>query len=209
MPQRHGSRRSRARPAEPGTSCKQPSWWEPRSPTAPRVEGSGRAVVACPTPSRKPSPNQAGTRAEPARQPDRAGPASLAPWLAPVAFRHARRPPFPGSKGRAARPARHSGGMHHDRGSRQLRRQPHRRPEVRAAIGGPRRRSGPPGAVGSSRSLFSSSRYGRHEPEVCRERLDQVFVYLSPALQAHHHHQVSLRPTQQHPAAVQAVARSV
>jgi hypothetical protein len=29
---------------------------EPRSPTAPRVEGSGRTVLACPTPSRKRPP---------------------------------------------------------------------------------------------------------------------------------------------------------
>jgi hypothetical protein len=32
------------------------------------VEGSGRTVLACPTPSRKHSTNQPGTRAEPARQ---------------------------------------------------------------------------------------------------------------------------------------------
>src|SRR4029453_979103 len=32
------------------------SWWEPRSPTTPRVEGSGRTVLACPTPSRKRPP---------------------------------------------------------------------------------------------------------------------------------------------------------
>jgi single-strand DNA-binding protein len=36
---------------------------EPRSPTAPRVEGSGRTVLACPTPSRKRPTNQLGTRA--------------------------------------------------------------------------------------------------------------------------------------------------
>jgi hypothetical protein len=44
------------------------SWWEPGSPTTPRVEGSGRTVLACPTPSSKHPANQAGTRAEPARQ---------------------------------------------------------------------------------------------------------------------------------------------
>ena len=41
-----------------------PSWWEPRSPTTPRVEGSGRTVLACPTPSRKRPTNQPGTCAE-------------------------------------------------------------------------------------------------------------------------------------------------
>ena len=46
---------------QPGTSCKQPSRPEPRSPTTPRVEGSGRTVLACPTPSRKHSPNQPGS----------------------------------------------------------------------------------------------------------------------------------------------------
>jgi hypothetical protein len=34
---------------------------EPRSPTAPRVEGSGRTVLACPTPSRKRPTNQLGS----------------------------------------------------------------------------------------------------------------------------------------------------
>jgi hypothetical protein len=38
-----------------------PSRWEPRSPTTPRVEGSGRTVLACPTPSRKHSTNQPGS----------------------------------------------------------------------------------------------------------------------------------------------------
>ena len=45
---------------QPATGSKRPSWWEPRSPTAPRVEGSGRTVLACPTPSRKHS-NQLGS----------------------------------------------------------------------------------------------------------------------------------------------------
>jgi hypothetical protein len=39
------------------------SWREPRSPAAPRVEGSGRTGLACPTPSRKHPTNQPGTRA--------------------------------------------------------------------------------------------------------------------------------------------------
>jgi transposase len=50
--------------AEPGTSGKQLSRREPQSPTTPRVEGSGRTVLACPTPSRKRSTNQPGTRAD-------------------------------------------------------------------------------------------------------------------------------------------------
>jgi hypothetical protein len=53
IPLQPAGRRVEAWPAEPGMSCKQPSWWEPRSPTAPRVEGAGRTVLACPTPSRK------------------------------------------------------------------------------------------------------------------------------------------------------------
>ena len=60
--------------ARPIASClgragERPSWREPRSPTTPRVEGSGRTVLACPTPSRKHPTNQPGTRADPARQP--------------------------------------------------------------------------------------------------------------------------------------------
>ena len=38
-----------------------PSRWEPRSPTAPRVEGSGRTVDGMPDPSRKHSSNQPGS----------------------------------------------------------------------------------------------------------------------------------------------------
>jgi hypothetical protein len=34
---------------------------EPRSPATPRVEGSGRTVLAYPTPSRKRSTNQPGS----------------------------------------------------------------------------------------------------------------------------------------------------
>jgi hypothetical protein len=60
-----------------------PSWWEPRSPTTPRVEGSGRTVLACPTPSHK--------RRQPSRHLSR-------PW--PATFMHGRlrcrRPPGPG-----------------------------------------------------------------------------------------------------------------
>src|SRR5829696_9107206 len=35
---------------QPEPSCKPLSWWEPRSPTAPEVEGSGRTVLASPDP---------------------------------------------------------------------------------------------------------------------------------------------------------------
>jgi hypothetical protein len=45
----------------PGQGRGRPSRREPRSPTAPRVEASGRAVVTCPTTSRKPLPNQVGS----------------------------------------------------------------------------------------------------------------------------------------------------
>jgi hypothetical protein len=46
---------------EPGTSCTQLSRQEPRSPTTPRVEGAGRTMLACPTPSRKHPTNQLGS----------------------------------------------------------------------------------------------------------------------------------------------------
>jgi hypothetical protein len=49
----------------PETSCEQLSWREPRSPTTPRVEGSGWTVLVCPTPSRRCPTNQAETRVRP------------------------------------------------------------------------------------------------------------------------------------------------
>src|SRR5215216_275636 len=110
----------------PRTECKHSSWREPRSPATPRVEGSGRTVLACPTASRKRPTNQLGTRAGHGRR-GHAWPTSLAPSLAPgglAACHGVHRPP--GSKGRADRPARQQEGPHHDRGKRQLRRQPHR-----------------------------------------------------------------------------------
>jgi hypothetical protein len=65
-------------------------------------------VLACPTTSRKHPTNQAGTRAEPTRQPDpeRADfvGSTACPWW-PGGM--PRCPPSPGSKGRADRPARH------------------------------------------------------------------------------------------------------
>jgi len=93
-------------------SCKQLSRREPRSPTAPRVEASGRTVPACPTPSRKHSTNQPGTRAEPARQsdPERADfVGSVAcPWRS---LGMPRCPPSPGS--RAGRPPGQAPGDKH------------------------------------------------------------------------------------------------
>jgi hypothetical protein len=75
--------------------------------TTPRVEGSGRTVLACPTTSRNRSH-------QPSRHPSRAHSAALSsradfvgsaacPWWS---LGMPRRPPSPGSKGRADRPAR-------------------------------------------------------------------------------------------------------
>ena len=41
-----------------------PSRWEPRSPTTPRVEGSGRTVDGMPDPQPQAPTNQPGTRAD-------------------------------------------------------------------------------------------------------------------------------------------------
>ena len=96
--------------SRPETSCEQLSWWEPRSPTTPRVEGSGRTVLACPTPSRKrrptnpaPEPATAGSLD---RMADFVGSAAC-PW---GSLGMPRCPPSPGSKGRADRPARQQEG---------------------------------------------------------------------------------------------------
>src|SRR5829696_3557952 len=48
-------------------NCKQLSWREPRSPTTPRVEGSGRTVLACPTPSHKRPPTNPAPEPSPLR----------------------------------------------------------------------------------------------------------------------------------------------
>jgi hypothetical protein len=103
-----------------------------------------------PDPSRKHSTNQAGTRAEHARQPDHmadfAG--SIAcPWRS---VGMPRCPPSPGSKGRADRPARQHEGADHDPGSRQLRRQPHRPPRAAAHREWDRPGHVPSGGVGSA-----------------------------------------------------------
>jgi hypothetical protein len=75
-------------------------------PTAPRVEGSGRTVLACPTPSRKrvDQPTRHLSRPRPASpcMADFVGSVAC-PWW-PVGI--PRCSPSPGSKGRADRPAR-------------------------------------------------------------------------------------------------------
>jgi hypothetical protein len=66
------------------------------------VEGSGRTVLACPTPSRKHFTNQPGTRAGHSRR-GHAGPTSLARLLAPGAVsacHGVHRPPVPRGQGR-------------------------------------------------------------------------------------------------------------
>ena len=72
-------------------------------------------------------------------------------------------PPSPGSKGRADRPARQSRkGQHHDRGQRQLRRQPHRRPRGPLHRGRDR-----PGHVPGGRVRAGGSRRRRSSPWSC------------------------------------------
>jgi catechol 2,3-dioxygenase-like lactoylglutathione lyase family enzyme len=89
----------------PEASCKQLSWWEPRSPTAPRVEGSGRAVVACPT-----THPQAPPRTNSAPEPTTAGsliqPGRLR-WLRglpPAALQHAKASTVPRFQGQGRPP---------------------------------------------------------------------------------------------------------
>jgi hypothetical protein len=98
--------------ALPGASCEQPSWREPRSPTTPRVERSGRTVLACPTPSRKrvdqPTPHLAGHGRRPSCVADFVGCVACPGALLACPGN----PPSPGSKGRAGRPARHLQGPH-------------------------------------------------------------------------------------------------
>ena len=96
-------------------------------PSRPQV--TQQAPAASPPPTNPaPEPATAGE--------SHAWPTSLVHRLPRWSLGMPRCPPSPGSKGRADRPARHSGGMHHDRGRRQLRRQPHRRPP---SYGTPRR----------------------------------------------------------------------
>jgi hypothetical protein len=139
-----------------------PSRWEPRSPTTPRVEGSGRTVLACPTP--------AASARQPTRLPSRpiAGsldpwPTSLTPLLAPgglTACHGVHRPPDPRA-GQTARPGFQEG-MHHDRGQCELRRQPHRRPRAAAHRGWDR-----PGGVPGWRCRAGGTRRRRSSPSSC------------------------------------------
>src|SRR4029453_14938672 len=87
------------------------SWWEPRSPTTPRVEGSGRTVLACPTPSRKRPPTNPAPEPATAGNLIQNGPTSLAPPLAPgglLACHGVHRPPVPRA-GQTARPGNRKG----------------------------------------------------------------------------------------------------
>src|SRR5215216_8128667 len=93
-----------------GRAGERPSWWEPRSPTTPRMEGSGRTVLACPTPATSAPPTN------PAPEPSPLGnlipwPTSLALSLAPgglVACHGVHRPPVPRA-GQTARPGNRKG----------------------------------------------------------------------------------------------------
>ena len=58
IPLQPAGRRVEAWLAEPGTSCEQLSWWEPRSPTTPRWRDLAGRFLACPTPNRKRPTNQ-------------------------------------------------------------------------------------------------------------------------------------------------------
>jgi hypothetical protein len=110
-----------------GRADKRPSWWGASFSHHAQGGGSGRTVLACPTPSHKRPANQPGTRAGHRRR-VHAWPTSLAPPLAPGGLWHAAVSTVPGSKGRqTARPDTRKG-QDHDRGQRQLRRQPHRGP---------------------------------------------------------------------------------
>jgi hypothetical protein len=111
-------KRSKTRRVRLERAGPRPSRWEPRSLPAPRVEVIW-PVLACPTPSHKPPTNQPGSRAGYGRR-GSAWPTSLAPPLAPGAFRHATVSTVPGPRaGQTTRPGNRKG-QDHDRGSRQL-----------------------------------------------------------------------------------------
>jgi hypothetical protein len=87
-----------------------PSRREPRSPTTPWMEASGRTVLACPTPAACRSPNQAGTGTGHVRQPDRR--VDRLRWLRslpPAACRHAKASTVPRVQGQTARPGNRKG----------------------------------------------------------------------------------------------------
>ena len=90
----------------PETSCRQLSRGEPRSPTTPRVEGSGRTVLACPTPAASTPPTKPAREPSPLGSLIQSGPTSLAPPLAPgrlLACHGIHRSPVPRA-GQTARP---------------------------------------------------------------------------------------------------------
>jgi hypothetical protein len=102
-----------AAPSSLGTGRHRPSRQEPRSPSTPRVEACGRAVVACPTTSRKRPTNQPGTRAGHGGQFHPVGPTSLALSLAPsglTACQGVHRSPVPRTGQPGPVPFRRSGG---------------------------------------------------------------------------------------------------
>jgi hypothetical protein len=102
--------------AEPGTSCKQLSWWEPRSPATPRVEGSGRTVLACPTPAASaPTNTRVGHRPAVLIHRRLRWPHRMPLWV----LRHARCPPSPGFQGQGRPPGQATGGQSHGRGHRE------------------------------------------------------------------------------------------
>src|SRR5512132_1227485 len=128
---------------------------------------------------------------QPTRHPSRPRPAStcMADFVGSVAcpwrpWGMPRCPPSPGSMGRADRPARQPKGSHHDRGSRELCRQPDRGSRAAAHRGWDRPVHGPGGGVGSAgaggvvlhggcapRGVMGSGRDARALPPVCRSRL--------------------------------------
>jgi hypothetical protein len=81
-----------------------------------RVEGSGRTVLACPTPSRKRPTNQPGTRADHGRQLIQTGRLRWLRRLPLVACRHATVSTVPRVQGQGRPPGQPvPGGMDHDR----------------------------------------------------------------------------------------------
>src|SRR5512132_3826421 len=95
-----------------GQAGERPSWREPRSPTAPRVEGSGRTVLACPTPSRKRrQPTRLLSRARSATR-SRTGRLRWLHRLPLVASRHATVSTVPRFQGQGRPPGQATGKGH-------------------------------------------------------------------------------------------------
>jgi hypothetical protein len=95
---------------EPGAAHERPSWREPRSPTTPRVEGSGRTAPGMPDPQPQAlhQPTRLLSRARSAV--DSVGPTSLTLSLALAVSQHATVSTVPRFQGRADRPARQQEG---------------------------------------------------------------------------------------------------